>query len=110
MLYMEKHAVARTGDVLPGLCRLVMAGEVEIGVFVVNGVYRAYRNFCPHAGAPICLGEITRLPGIGGRQILRCPWHAWEYDLSTGENVRLPADRLDSYPVEVVDGQIVLTI
>jgi nitrite reductase (NADH) small subunit len=107
---MEKHAVAQAEDVVPGRCQLVTAGEVEIGVFLVDGVYRAYRNFCPHAGAPICRGEISRLPETGERQILRCPWHAWEYDLATGENVRLPADRLDSFPVEVVDGQIVLTI
>jgi nitrite reductase (NADH) small subunit len=107
---MEKHAVAQAEDVVPGRCQLVTAGEVEIGVFLVDGVYRAYRNFCPHAGAPICRGEISRLPETGERQILRCPWHAWEYDLATGENVRLPSDRLDSFPVEVVDGQIVLTI
>jgi 3-phenylpropionate/trans-cinnamate dioxygenase ferredoxin subunit len=35
-------------------------------------------------------------------EILRCPWHGWEFDLTTGRSVFMPAEvRVKSYPVEV---------
>ena len=116
---MEKHAVAAVDEVVPGSARVLTVAGLEIGLFAVAEGYRAYRNFCPHAGAPICRGEITRLPGPSSganadvaseRQILRCPWHAWEFDLATGENLAAPTCRLESFPVEVIDGQLVVSL
>jgi nitrite reductase/ring-hydroxylating ferredoxin subunit len=115
----EKYVAAAVNDLVPGRARLVTLGGIEIGLFLSASGYRAYRNFCPHAGAPICRGEITRAaaaPPMGGseypaaREILRCPWHAWEFDLETGENLAYPRCRLDAFPVEVVDGQLVVSI
>jgi 3-phenylpropionate/trans-cinnamate dioxygenase ferredoxin subunit len=35
-------------------------------------------------------------------EILRCPWHGWEFDLTTGQSVFLPEGvRVKSYPVGV---------
>ena len=55
----------------------------EIGIYrSSDGSLRAFRNFCPHRGAPVCQGEVrgTMLPsepdvldyGLEGR-VLRCP-------------------------------------
>jgi nitrite reductase/ring-hydroxylating ferredoxin subunit len=41
---------------------------------------------------------------------LVCPWHGWEYDLTTGENV---ADRrllLRRYPVLIRNGDVYLVV
>ena len=72
-----------------------MAGR-EIGIFNLDGAFYALKNACAHQGARVCLGKIvgTALPsdvyeyqyGREG-QILRCPWHEWEYDIKTGESV-----------------------
>ena len=105
---MEKFAVAGVNEVGPGVGRIIVAGGMEIGLFAVGDGYRAYRNLCPHAGAPICRGEITR--NADAQQILRCPWHAWEFDLATGESLTYVGCRLDSFPVEVIDGQLVVTL
>lgn len=84
-------------------------GRTEIGLFNVGGQFRAYRNACPHAGAPVCLGRVsgTPLPSkvyeyIYGREgcILRCPWHGWEFDLKTGEHIVDPQTRLKEVRVE----------
>ena len=86
---------------------MVTVGPLEIGVFNVGGELRAYRNACPHAGAPVCVGRIARtlLPSrvyeyLYGKEgfILRCPWHGWEFDLRTGEHVVDPRVRLKSCP------------
>jgi nitrite reductase (NADH) small subunit len=65
----------------------------EIGVARVREQWYAARNVCPHQGAPVCRGQIggTMLPSEPGKlvfglegQVVRCPWHRWEFDLETG--------------------------
>ena len=42
-------------------------------------------------------------------EILRCPWHGWEFDIRTGHSVTDPeAIRARSYLVEVAQGSEVL--
>ena len=42
-----------------------------------EGEYAALLNKCPHQGGPLGEGSIEN-------GMLRCPWHAWTYDLSGG--------------------------
>jgi nitrite reductase/ring-hydroxylating ferredoxin subunit len=106
---MIKHPVARLADLPPGSRQLVHIGKVEIGVFNVDGEIHAYRNICPHAGAPVCRGKVsgTTLPSLVyeysyGRDgcILRCPWHGWEFDLKTGEHLVDTGTKLKKFSVE----------
>jgi nitrite reductase (NADH) small subunit len=106
---MTRHAVAQAGELPPGARKLVRVGGIEIGLFHVGGAVRAYRNACPHAGAPVCTGRVsgTSMPSqvyeyIYGMEgcVLRCPWHGWEFDLRTGEHIVDPQTRLKSVPVE----------
>jgi nitrite reductase (NADH) small subunit len=106
---MKRHPVARQGEIKPGGRKIVSIGPLEIGVFNVGGEIRAYRNACPHAGAPVCLGRVsgTSMPSqvyeyIYGMEgcVLRCPWHGWEFDLRTGEHIVDTGTRLKAVPVE----------
>jgi nitrite reductase (NADH) small subunit len=38
--------------------------------------------------------------------VLSCPWHGWQYDVRTGENEFDRAIVLQTYPVQVEDGEI----
>lgn len=88
----------------------------EIGVVrdAASGDIFAFRNRCPHTGAPICLGSIAvrddvALPGAYGpreRRVLRCPWHGWEFDLGSGRCLDDPAMRVATYAVRVRDGRV----
>jgi nitrite reductase/ring-hydroxylating ferredoxin subunit len=73
------HRVARVADVPPGSAREVMAGEQVIALFNVEGTFYALDGICPHAGGP--LGEGT-LRG----SIITCPWHGWQFDVTSGMN------------------------
>ena len=66
---MVTHPVAKIGEILPGGRKLVTVGKIQLGIFNVGGNFFAYRNICPHAGAPVCLGKIsgTTLPSGPGR-------------------------------------------
>jgi nitrite reductase/ring-hydroxylating ferredoxin subunit len=122
---MNRHPVARSDEIPPGGRKIVSVGRIEIGLFNVGGEIRAYRNACPHAGAPVCLGRVTgtSLPSqvyeyVYGREgrVLRCPWHGWEFDLLTGEHlvdpetrlkaVAVEAENLDRLPLELAGGTL----
>jgi nitrite reductase/ring-hydroxylating ferredoxin subunit len=108
------YVVAKASELRPGERKLVEVGGRSIGVFNVEGTFHALRNVCPHQGAPLCLGSIQGTaeesrPGeyVWGREgrILRCPWHGWEFDLTTGESVFNPhRARVRSYRVTLEDG------
>jgi nitrite reductase (NADH) small subunit len=40
--------------------------------------------------------------------ILRCPWHGWEFDLSTGKSVAEPVRRVKTFRVSLEEGWIVI--
>ena len=103
---------------------LAVAGDVEVGIFRVDGGLRAYENRCRHQGGPVCTGEILgRYEAVvnpdgtiaGERFVdseprLVCPWHGWEYDLATG---RCAADRRYSvkrYDVAVREGEVYVSV
>lgn len=114
---MARHVIGTVDEIPPGLRKLVTIKGRSIGVFNVGGAYHAVRNLCPHQGAPLCLGLVggTALqsqPGayVWGRdgEILRCPWHGWEFDLLTGRALFDPHVRVKTYAVEVQGDQLVL--
>ena len=47
--------------------------------------------------------------GMEGR-VLRCLWHGWEFDVSTGESVTDPSYRVATYPASDEDGSIFIEI
>jgi len=96
---MAKHIVATVAELPPGQRKIIEVNGVSIGVFNVHGTYYALRNRCPHQGAPLCLGNLkgTTLPSAPGEyiwaregEILRCPWHGWEFDVTTGRSIFNP--------------------
>jgi nitrite reductase/ring-hydroxylating ferredoxin subunit len=108
---MAAHPVARTDEIPPGGRKVVEVERRSIGIFNVRGNYYALRNACPHQGGPLCLGHVTGLISSGrpgeyrwerDGEILVCPWHAWEFDITTGRSVFDPHEtRVRSYPVSV---------
>lgn len=104
--------------------KIVEVNGLEIGVFYVDGEFYAWVNVCPHAGAPVCEGVVggTRTPSEvysyeygRDQEILRCPWHGWEFDLKTGEHLVQSSDgkrgtRLKGFPVKVEAGNVYLLL
>jgi len=106
---MKRYPVASIADIKERGRKIVKVKGMEVGIFFVDGHFVAYRNFCPHGAAPACEGPIcgTRLPTDVyeyeyGREneILRCPWHGWEFDLKTGRHLVDEKVKLRSYTIE----------
>ncbi len=71
-------AIASTTDILPGEAKAFVVGDREIAVFNVDGSFHAIENTCPHQGAPLAQGWIDGFA-------VTCPWHAWCFDVRSGE-------------------------
>ena len=112
-----EHVVAQVGEIGVGERRIVSIGSLEIGVFNVDGQYYALPNVCLHQYGPVCTGRISgtltaaatsdwKLEWAYEGQIVTCPWHGLEFNITTGQCLAFPRRKLRSYPVTVEDGQI----
>ena len=106
----------RVDEIAPGSRKIVTVKGREIGVFNVGGEFFALINRCPHQGAPLCRGEIVGraesrpMPGeyrlTRQGEMLRCPWHGWEFDIRTGQSWCDPDSvQARSYAVTVEPGE-----
>jgi nitrite reductase/ring-hydroxylating ferredoxin subunit len=83
---------------------------------VSENEFRAIANTCPHEGALLSDGRLTgtTLPSEVGEykygrvgEIVRCPWHAYEFDTKSGEALFGERKmRVKTYPVRISDGRV----
>ena len=112
---MTRHVVARADEIPPGGRKIVSLNGREIGIFKLGNDFYGLINRCPHQGAPLCRGEIvSRLvaPSPGdyrltrSGEMLRCPWHCWEFDIRTGKSLCDPSRvQARAFDVAVEPGQ-----
>jgi nitrite reductase/ring-hydroxylating ferredoxin subunit len=114
----ERFALCREDELPIGERRIAAVDGLEIGVFNLSGRLVAYRNLCPHQGAPVCQGRVggTTLPSAPGEyvfgrhgSILHCPWHGWQFDLETGEALGHRA-RLGAVEAAIEAGEVVVYV
>ena len=112
---MSKHVVAPVRELPPGSRRLVDIDGRGIVIFNIDGEFFALLNRCPHQGGNLSEGKLIGLVESGepgayrySRQgeILRCPWHGWEFDVRTGKSRCDPARiRTKTYDVDIEPGR-----
>jgi 3-phenylpropionate/trans-cinnamate dioxygenase ferredoxin subunit len=92
---MPKHVVAAVKDLPPGGRKVIQVNGRAIVVFNLDGEFFALNDRCPHKGGPLSKGVLTAAlessePGeyrtSRRGEIIRCPWHSWEYDIRTGKS------------------------
>jgi len=111
---MARYIVGTVDEISPGKRKIVEVAGRSIGVFNIGGEFFALRNRCPHQGGPLCEGRLAGFVESSGPgdlrysragEILRCPWHAWEYDIRTGQSYFNPkVVRVRHYEVSVEAG------
>ncbi|MGQ4557109.1 Rieske 2Fe-2S domain-containing protein [Halobellus sp. GM3] len=112
-----RHEVCAVGDVAEEGSRVIkeVSGR-EIAVFNHDGEYHAVLNFCPHQAGPLCEGQINgrTLPKDDGwswgydseQKYVTCPWHAWKFDIETGDHVDSDKYQVPVYDTAVEDGTV----
>ncbi|WP_119066677.1 Rieske (2Fe-2S) protein [Rubrobacter indicoceani] len=113
------HFVCRLEEVPEGGMRPFKVGGRRIVVARVGGKLRAVANTCPHEAARMSDGKVERMwhgDRVGEhyqreRCVIVCPWHNFEFDLDTGGSVSEPERmRLKTYPVEVLNGEVLVLV
>jgi nitrite reductase/ring-hydroxylating ferredoxin subunit len=109
-----RFVVARADEIPDGGRLIVDVSGHSIGVFNVGGRFYALLNRCPHRGAELCRGTVVGLvesdrPGDwrydSETRLIQCPWHGWEFDVSTGQSYFDPqTTRVRPYEIAVESG------
>ncbi|WP_168122134.1 Rieske (2Fe-2S) protein [Paenibacillus sp. HB172176] len=116
---MARQFAALREDIPSGTHRIVEIEGRSIGIYNIKGDYYAIANYCPHEGAELCKGQVcgTTLPSkvsefVYGRdqEIVRCPWHGWEFDIKTGKSLFNDRVRTRKYALEIENDEIYLVI
>jgi len=99
----EYLTIAHSDELKSGECKTVEVNGLALALYNVNGKFYATDNTCLHRGGPLGEGELQNT-------IVTCPWHGWQYDVITGENVVDSAAKLKTYEVQVVGNDVQVKI
>jgi 3-phenylpropionate/trans-cinnamate dioxygenase ferredoxin subunit len=103
---MPEIEVAAADAFPPGSSKIVRHESLFVGVYNCGGELYAIEDRCSHDDGPLCEGDWDE-------DLCRvvCPRHGSMFELSTGRPMSLPAtEPVDTYPVRVVDGSIVVEL
>jgi len=85
---------AKTNEITPGTIREFQVEGKAIALANVGGKFYAINNTCLHRGGP--LGQ-----GVMDGPVVTCPWHGWQYDVTTGKITQNPTVGVDCYALDV---------
>ena len=91
--------VASTSEIPAGAGRAFIVGDREVAVFNVDGTFYAIENGCPHQGGPLVEGWFEGA-------VVTCPWHAWCFDVRTGEMTMGGFTTVDAFDVRVAGSTV----
>jgi nitrite reductase/ring-hydroxylating ferredoxin subunit len=113
----ERTVVCPADDLAPGNMVAATLGPLPIVVVRTStGGLQAFVDRCLHQGARLSAGRLldaTEGERVGeyrlvdGRDVLKCPWHGYEYDAETGCGLFDRRRRLRRVRVREEDGLIV---
>jgi nitrite reductase (NADH) small subunit len=85
---------AKKTDVPPGTIREFQLQGKTVALANVAGQFHAIDGVCIHRGGPLGDGPLEG-------HMVTCPWHGWEYDVTTGKVGQSPTAGVNCYAVEV---------
>ena len=95
----QKHRVASVSDIPPGSGKELTAGGRVVALFNVEGTFYALDGVCPRAGGPLGQGELTG-------NVVTCPWHGWQFDVTSGTHCLNRNLVHASLPVTIEDDEV----
>jgi nitrite reductase/ring-hydroxylating ferredoxin subunit len=86
--------VARRDEIAAGNGMTVDVSGTPVAIFNVDGKYCATHNTCLHRQGPLGEGELDG-------NTVTCPWHGWQYDVTTGQCLTAPGQKVQTFEVKV---------
>ncbi len=95
--------IAAVDDCPPGQARELLAADRIVALYNVEGEFHVLDGICPHQGGP--LGK-----GILAGCVVTCPWHGWQFDVTTGQHQSNRSLRHDRWAVKVEAGSVLVDL
>ena len=71
--------IAEASECPPGTSIERVADGRMVAIANVDGTLHAIDGLCPHQGGPLGTGQLCGT-------VLTCPWHGWQFDVTTGRH------------------------
>jgi nitrite reductase (NADH) small subunit len=94
---------AKIAEIPAGSIREFQLAGKAVALANVAGKFYAINNTCLHRGGPLGQGSLKD-------KVVTCPWHGWEYDVTTGKLVQNPNMGVACYPTKVQGEEILVDI
>ena len=94
---------ARLAEIPEGSIKEVQVAGEAIALANVAGTVYAISNTCLHRGGPLGEGQLEG-------KVVTCPWHGWQFDVTTGKAVQDPNAGVGCYTVEVRGEEVFVSL
>ena len=85
---------ARKDEIPAGTIREFQVDGRTLAISNVDGKFYAIDNTCLHRGGPLGQGTVAG-------KVVTCPWHGWQYDVTSGKVAANPAVGVECFPLEL---------
>lgn len=85
---------AKAAEVSTGTIHQFQVEGTAVALANIGGKFYAINDVCVHRGGPLGEGELEG-------QVVTCPWHGWQYDVTTGKVTQNPGMGVACYATEV---------
>lgn len=96
---MTWHAAGKASEWTVGAGRELLIDGRIVAIFRTAEKFFAIDGMCAHQGGPIAQGQLDH-------NCVTCPWHGWQYDITSGVNLLTKKQMLDCFNVEQRDDEI----
>jgi len=108
---MQSITVLGASALKPGEMKKFHVAETDLLIANIEGTFYCISNTCTHMGGSLADGILTD-------GIVKCPRHGAEYDVKTGKCVgaltmffvKKKTGDVKAYPVQLIDGNVVVEI
>jgi len=99
----EFQKVAETSQIPQGSGKIFEVNGNQIAIWNLSDNYYAFQNVCPHRGGPVGEGEVEG-------NIITCPWHGQQFDVTSCQGITNPAAKLTKYELQVEGNDIKVAV
>lgn len=101
---------------MPGFVKLATLEQIPLGeafeveyegriyaLFNVGGTIHAIDGVCPHQGGPLADGVLEGT-------CVSCPWHGWQFDVTTGKTPLGPKIKQTVFQVKIEGEDVLVSV
>ncbi|MGH9711645.1 MAG: Rieske (2Fe-2S) protein [Candidatus Acidiferrales bacterium] len=100
---MTFQRAAKIEEIPVGQIREISVSGKSVAVANIDGKLFAINSVCLHHGGPLGDGELDGT-------LVSCPWHGWQYDVTTGRLAQQPSDGVECYSVELRGDEVFVDV